>query len=121
MPQIFLEYTDNIIGINFYDMLIEIHNILSKKLPTDINSCKSRIIKREDYLIGDGNLNNALVNIDISVLPGRKEELLSLIANEIKSEIKLFFEGNSITLILQICVSIKELPTIYYKELHTVK
>lgn len=121
MPQIFLEYTSNIIGINFHEILAEIHNILSNKLPTDINSCKSRIIKHENYLIGDGNINNALVNIDISVLPGRKEELLSSIANEIKEVIKFLFERNNISLILQICISIKNLPSIYCKELHIVK
>ena len=122
MPQIFLEYTANIRDINFKKLLAEVHSILSQRLPTNIESCKSRIIKHNDYLIGDGNQNNALVNIDIAVLPGRTEELLRSVAIEIKEllESSLKVEKN-IGLVLQVCVSIKDVPSIYYKGSHIIK
>jgi 5-carboxymethyl-2-hydroxymuconate isomerase len=122
MPQIFIEYTANIKDINFKEILAEIHSILSRRLPTKIESCKSRIIKHNDYLIGNGNINNALVNIDIAALPGREEELLRSIALEIQEilECSLKVKKNS-GLVLQVCVSIKNLPNIYYKSLHIVK
>lgn len=76
MPQIKLEYTSNIThDINFEELFSEIHRVLSDVGNNDINSCKSRAIKVDDYFIGNCEIENAFVHLEIKMLEGRDEEL----------------------------------------------
>jgi 5-carboxymethyl-2-hydroxymuconate isomerase len=115
VPHITLEYTANIVEESFKELLLEIHAILSKHLPTDINNCKSRIIKHNSYLVSDGSPTCAFINIIIDVLPGRKEDLLRSIALKIKLLVKERLRGSNFGLDLQFSISVKNLPDIYYK------
>ncbi len=65
MPHIFFEYSDNIIEQDFKPALQEIHNLLAEQLPTKLFFCKSRIIRHENFLIGDAASSNAFVNVAI--------------------------------------------------------
>jgi 5-carboxymethyl-2-hydroxymuconate isomerase len=115
MPHIFFEYSDNIIEQDFKPALQEIHNLLAEQLPTKLFSCKSRIIRHENFLIGNGDENNAFVNVAIDVLPGREKDLLKNIAENIIKILQIELRESLSKLDLQLSVSIKNLPAIYYK------
>jgi 5-carboxymethyl-2-hydroxymuconate isomerase len=114
MPQIYFEYSDNVVIPKLRKVIDHIHNTLADQLPTDLRSCRTRIIKHENYVVGNGDHKNCFVYLAINVLKGRKKEQLELIANNISKYITIELNKPQ-NLELQISVSINELPEIYIK------
>lgn len=76
MPILNFEFTDNLkIDSKIKSFLFEIHDILVKEIKTDLRTCRSAISKISDYVIGDGNPNNAYIILRIQMLPGRTDEI----------------------------------------------
>ena len=99
MPILNFEFTDNLkIDAEIKLFLLETHNILVQEIKTDLRTCRSSIAKISDYVIGDGNLNNAYIILRIQMLPGRTDDiknrlgkiLLEKIHNDFSSEIKKY-------------------------------
>ncbi len=116
MPQITLECSDNIIEKNMHPLLLEIHHLLSERLPTELSSCKSRVIRINHYLVGDGASQNAFVHLTISVLKGRSEELLKSIAQTILEKLKISFHESLLILNVQLTIAMQDLPNVYLKD-----
>ncbi len=75
MPIITLEYTSNLsIDKKIRPFLLEAHNILVDVIKTDLRTCRSKIIKIDDYVIGNGDSKNASIVLTIRMLPGRSDE-----------------------------------------------
>lgn len=115
MPQIHLECTNNVLEKDVNGLLLEIHNILSKSLPTELHSCKSRASIVHDYVIGDGDKNNAFVHLSIGVLKGRPPELLNSIGTTLLKVLADAFSSSLSKLNLQITIAVSELPDVYKK------
>ena len=76
MPILNLEFTDNLkIDNKIRSFLLETHHILVQEIKTDLRTCKSSISKMVDYVIGDGNPDNAYIMLNIQMLPGRSDEI----------------------------------------------
>lgn len=75
MPQITLEYSPNITGVDIQAVLRDIHEAL--KEITDINTCKSRAHVLKYFLIGKGETQNAIIHLKVELLdlPNRTPEL----------------------------------------------
>lgn len=115
MPHIILELSNNVIEPNPTAMLLEMHHLLTAMLPTQLSSCKSRILRHADAVVGDGNPNNAFVHLAIHVLPGRSEILLNGVANKLMDILKKQFSASASTLNLQFSIAIHDLPAIYHR------
>ena len=87
MPHIYFEYSDNLKIERLDQLAVSIHHILSDNLPTSLNNCKSRIIARNAYIIGDKQNNIAFLYVLIRILPGRKAEKIQLCQKLILDEI----------------------------------
>lgn len=118
MPQLVLECTDNVLESNLSELLQDIHNLLTVELPTDLQSCKARIIKHSEYLVGNGHSKNAFVHLAVHVLPGRTPEKLDAIGNAILGVLQRKFQQSLSELNLQITVAIQDLPSVYKKVSH---
>ncbi len=97
MPIINFEYTNNLkIDSKIKLFLLETHDILVQEIKTDLRTCRSSITKIYDYIIGDGDSNNAYIILRIQMLPGRTDDiknhvgkiLLEKIHNDFSEEIK---------------------------------
>src|SRR3990167_4265872 len=76
MPILNFEYTDNLkIDTEVKLFLLEVHHILVQEIKTDLRTCRSSISKISDYVIGDGNSNNAYIILRIQMLPGRTDDI----------------------------------------------
>src|SRR3990167_7778826 len=76
MPILNFEFTDNLkIDSSIKSFLLETHHILVQEIKTDLSTCRSSIAKISDYMIGDGNPNNAYIILRIQMLPGRTDEI----------------------------------------------
>lgn len=115
MPQIILEISDNILEYDFKSALLEIHQILVETLPTELTSCKSRVIRYQDYLIADGDSKYAFAHLWINVLKGRSEATLNLAATKITACLQTHLKKSAENFKLKISVALGELPTIYHR------
>jgi 5-carboxymethyl-2-hydroxymuconate isomerase len=113
MPQITLEYSDNVKVGDLKSALLGLHQILSKMLPTQVESCKSRIIRHKDYLIGDGDERNAFVHVDIKIMAGRTEDVVNNTGKAAVEYLRDQFQDSD-GLNLQITVEISNLSA-YFK------
>lgn len=114
MPQITLEYSSNISReVNFKNLLLEIHRNVSQIVNCDILNCKSRVTKLDNYLIGDGEVSNAMIHLEIAILDGRTEEVKTELGEKILSIIETYFAG-SYGLKIQITVDVKDLQRQFY-------
>ncbi len=76
MPILNFEYTDNLkIDLKIKSFLLETHDILVNEIKTDLRTCRSSVTKISDYVIGDGDSNNAYIILRIKMLPGRTDEI----------------------------------------------
>jgi 5-carboxymethyl-2-hydroxymuconate isomerase len=115
MPHIILEVSNNILESDFRSALLEIHQILVETLPTELNSCKSRVIRYQDYLIAEGDSKYAFAHLWINVLTGRTEETLNLTAEKITASLQNHLKESAQNFKLKISVALGELPAVYHR------
>ncbi len=107
MPNILLEYTTNVSEIIDYESLfIEIHRVLHELGGIKLDNCKSRVSAIEQYHIGDGHPSNAFVQMSISFIAGRSDELKQQVGNACLACLKQFYTRSMEKLDLQITVEL---------------
>ena len=78
MPQITLEYTSNISDIeDFKPAIISLHKILESQCKVNINNCKARINRIDNFLVGNGNPSGKYMHLEVKLFEGRSEEIIS--------------------------------------------
>lgn len=116
MPQIILEYSDNIIEQDsFAEFFEKTHQILVETLPTKLEDCKSRAIKQDNYYIGNGAADNAFVYAYIQAKAGRSEAVLRATEQKLLALLQDHFAESKRQLNLQITLQIRELSPYYSK------
>lgn len=99
MPIITCEYTSNLsIDKKIRPFLLEMHNILVDVIKTDLPTCRSQIIKIDEFVIGNGDAKNASIVLTVRMLPGRSDDtkhrlgkiLLDKIYHDFSDEIKKY-------------------------------
>ena len=109
MPQLKFEYSDNIKSeVNFQHVLSHVHQLLAQTISCNIEDCKSRIIRLDDFFIGQGEKENAMIHLEVNILEGRSNELKHDLGQKLVAMLNSFFsdvEGMN----LQITVEIKDI------------
>ncbi len=83
MPYCILEYTANV--IDQFDpkiLLGDLHTLIINSGLFELNKIKSRIVKHENFLVGDGDPKNSFIYLQIRILDGRDEEVRKLLSSE---------------------------------------
>ena len=117
MPQLTLDYSGNISqAIDHQEIFLRLHQVLNVIGSIQIENCKSRAIRREDYRIGNGDAQNAFVHLEVRFLEGRSVELKQAIGNGCLQVLETYFAITSEELSLQITVEIVDIvKTSYFK------
>lgn len=115
MPQIKLEYTSNIkIELDKEQLLLQIHKSISES-GIDINNCKSRLIKIDDFLVGENKLNK-FVHLEVKILEGREQSVKNEIGNNLLNLLSDYFKEAGNNKSLQITVELMDIQkNSYYK------
>jgi 5-carboxymethyl-2-hydroxymuconate isomerase len=72
MPQILIEYSANLDGrFDSTALAVKVHEAAVEIIATTLESCKSRIVRHERVVIGDGDPAQAMLHIDFRGLSGR--------------------------------------------------
>jgi 5-carboxymethyl-2-hydroxymuconate isomerase len=110
MPHLELQYTSNIAQeINFSVLFAELHRILAEVGGINIENCKSRAIKLDDYAIGSSEPDNAFVHVNLKFLVGRSEVLKQKIGQDILNALRDAYAPSIDEHNLQITVQIQDI------------
>ena len=117
MPQITIQYTDNIISFPDFDFLFsKVHQIINNIAGIKIENCKSRAIKLDKYYTGDGTNSRGFIHLEVKILEGRNNEIKSEIGNNLLEILKKQFIESNQLLALQITIEIIDIQkNCYYK------
>ena len=81
MPHCVLEYSSNVIDKpDWPRTLLALHKVIMGTGLFVLSDIKSRVIKHEQYFVGDGHDNQAFVTLDVQILTGRSDEVKSQIS-----------------------------------------
>ncbi len=115
MPQLTLDYSNNITQyIEFQALFSQLHQVLNEVGNIIIENCKSRAIKRDEYFIGTGKIENAFIHLEIRFIEGRSGELKQKIGEACLQILENHLEISIRNLKLQITVEIVDIPKSSY-------
>lgn len=110
MPQITLQYTDNVRQRStFSELFSEIHRIVSEVGEIQVGNCKSRAIRLSDYYIAAGEARRGFVHLDLAVLEGRADAVRQEMGQRCLDTLKRNYESVDENLDLQITVEIRDM------------
>lgn len=116
MPHLIFECSDEIqLKLPFKQIFIELHQMLSDLLPTQISSCKSRVFPYCQYLVGDDE-NNLFIHLTIKILPGRTTEVKSKAAGKVIELLEQVANDLNMTKV-SISVEVVDLSASYLKNI----
>lgn len=119
MPQIKLEYTDNLRPKSaLTEILKEIHRIISNATGIEIEHCKSRATKLTDYCTGKGGNHKAFVHLEVCLFAGREVDIKKKIGMRCLQHLEKHFETlGEIKNNLQITVEFRDMDKAGYFKL----
>ena len=108
MPQLTLEYTDNL-QFDVQPLLARLHEELVATGAVNLKGIKSRAIRLTDYRIADGNKDYAFVHVDLLIREGRPILVQQEAAKRVMAVLKETFGHRYETGYLSLSVDIKEM------------
>lgn len=113
MPHLLLEYSNNILESDFIELLQRCHTVMTSRLPTTLESCKSRVLKHDVYCVSDGKPQNAFVSVTLKIMPGRSADILHKLSEELMEMFTTHFSASRKKLNCQITLEIVEISNFY--------
>jgi 5-carboxymethyl-2-hydroxymuconate isomerase len=110
MPHLTLEYTAGLRpDIEFEGLFARMHDVLSDVAGIKKGNCKSRAIKLDRYLVGDGTSGEGFVHLDVRFLEGRPLELKEEVGLQLLAVLKQGYGSRAQQEDLQITVEIRDI------------
>jgi 5-carboxymethyl-2-hydroxymuconate isomerase len=110
MPHCILEYSANVRdSIDFKRFFSELHRLLAASGEIDLERLKSRAVRREEYLIGDGKPENAFAYLQISMLSGRSSEVRKRLGEDALKLLAGYYSRSQEQLNCSLTVEIREM------------
>ena len=110
MPQLVLEHSSNITQkVDSSVLLGKIARIISAAGEIPVEHFKSRLIRRDEYLVGEGSEEDAFVHLEAGIFSGRSLDIKRQIGEDCIEYLKDYFSPSSGELSLQITVEIREM------------
>lgn len=110
MPQIVLEHSANVApGNALKEVMQRIHQIISTTGAISIDNCKSRCYCADNFLVGNGDPDNAFVHLDVRFVEGRTLEVRQAIGEQLKRCLTEYFLPANGNKKLQITVEVRDI------------
>lgn len=117
MPQMFVDYSDNIQNVDEKALLLGLnHALFDTGLVGHEYDIKSRIKAVSDYLIGFGDNNQAFIFVRLQGLSGRTEEQKNKMSDYLSKFLTEFDGYTAQGLEIQFCVEFAEMPKEFYRK-----
>lgn len=95
------------------DFLLLSHVKISKLIDAKIESCKSRSVAHDNFVIGTGGGEKAFVILTVEIMPGRSLEIRSELGKILSEDLEATLAGAGDFLDVQVSVHVKELSETY--------
>lgn len=119
MPQLMLEYTDNL-EFDVQPLLASLHSELVATGAINLKGLKSRAVRHTEYRIADGNPDYAFVHINLLIREGRPVEVQQDAAQRMLTVLKEYFSDRFEDNYLSLSVDIKEMRTGIAQTYHNI-
>ncbi|MCB8821125.1 5-carboxymethyl-2-hydroxymuconate Delta-isomerase [Microvirga rosea] len=117
MPQITLEFTENIAKlVDYRSVALGLHDLLVKEISCSLEDCKTRLAAVENYVIGDGSFDEAFVHVTFSILSGRTQAVKESLGTKAVETIARAMPSAVAQRTIQITVEIRDLERSTYKK-----
>lgn len=122
MPQLFIDYSDNIQNLDEKKLMLALNQTLfDTGLFAHQNDIKSRIKMVSDYLIGLGDQtseasNQAFIFVRLQALSGRTDQQKNLMTDKLSECLQSFNAYTPQGLAIQLCVEFAEMPKEIYRK-----
>lgn len=115
MPHVLLECSHDISAMyDFKEFFIGLHEFLSKTLPTQISSCKSRVHSYPHCYLGKECSAESFMHVTIKIIAGRSDEIKKQIGMHVLNMLDQIRQKCNITQ-SKISIELLDLNTHYYK------
>ncbi|WP_369237639.1 5-carboxymethyl-2-hydroxymuconate Delta-isomerase [Streptomyces sp. R21] len=74
MPQITVEHSPYLDGVDWNGFARELHTVVVETAAAKLEACKSRFLRTEDEVVGAEAEGHAIVNVSLALLAGRSAE-----------------------------------------------
>ena len=108
MPQITVEYTDNLV-FEVQSLLARLHTELAATGAINMKGLKSRTVRHSDYRIADGNPDYAFVQVSLLIRAGRPPEVQREFSERVMAVLKETFGDRFENGYLSLTVDIQEM------------
>ena len=116
MPHCILEASDNLLDTPDWGALLrELHATLVATGLFREADLKSRVIRHDAFLVGDGAPDRAFVSLDLQVLTGRSDEVKAQLSEALLAVLARAFPRTSAAMRLNLTVQISELHAPSYR------
>lgn len=118
MPQMFVDYSDNIQDVDSKKLLLGLnHALFNTGLVGHEFDIKSRVTAVSNYLIGFGDNNQAFIFVRLQGLSGRTDEQKGVMTEALSTFLKNFDGYSAQGLEIQLCVEFAEMPKEIYRKI----
>ena len=119
MPQLTLEYTDNL-DFAVQPLLARLHTELVATGAINLKGLKSRAVRHTEYRIADGNPEYAFVHVNLLIREGRPLEVQKDATQRVLAVLKETFGDHFENSHLSLSVDIKEMRDGIAQTLHNI-
>ena len=117
MPQMFVDYSDNIKNVDKQSLLLGLNRALfDTGLVGHEFDIKSRIQAVSDFLIGFGDNHQAFIFVSLQGLSGRTDEQKNQMTDYLSEFLQSFKGYTADGLEVQLCVEFAEMPKEIYRK-----
>jgi len=103
MPHLTLEYSNNLVQkIDPHALFAPLHQILADVAAIDINNCKSRAIRLDDYFVAAGKTDTPFVHLHIRFFGGRSLAIKQAIAQKSAAHLAAYFAQDNAEITVEI-------------------
>ncbi len=116
MPQITIEYSRNLEHVfAARELARSIHDQLPALIDTQLASCKTRLVMHDNLVIGDGSGDNAMIHVDLRILPGRSNDQKTRLGEAVMALLESSVHKPP-QMKLQLTVEVRELERDHYRK-----
>lgn len=113
MPHLTLEYTGNLPGLDVKQALVSLNTVLMDSGYFEGPDIKSRALRVDDYLVGDGTEAGAFAHATLRLLSGRASEVKLKLANRLLDALLHSLGADGVTPV-QLTVEVVEMERLSY-------
>ncbi|HEX8363857.1 MAG TPA: 5-carboxymethyl-2-hydroxymuconate Delta-isomerase [Allosphingosinicella sp.] len=114
MPQITIEYSANLDGrFDARGFASKLHGHLVAHADAQIESCKTRLVRLDEVVIGAGEPHGAMIHADVRILTGRSDQQKRLLGEAAIQSLEDAVSGAE-GLEVQLTVEVRELDRANY-------